>query len=79
MNQSAFYVQISSWGFPGDSMVKNPFANEEMLETRVGSLSREDPLEKEMALTPVFLTGKTHEQRSLVGYTVVHRLPKSRT
>ena len=27
MNQSAFYVQISSWGFPGDSMVKNPSAN----------------------------------------------------
>ena len=29
-----------------------------MLETRVRSLGWEDPLEKEMATTPVFLPGK---------------------
>ena len=33
-------------GFPGGSAVKNPSAKQ---ETRVRSLAREDPLEKEMA------------------------------
>ena len=40
-----------------------------MQETRVRSLDLEDPLEKEMATTPVFLSGKFSGQRSLVGYT----------
>ena len=39
-----------------------------MQETQVWSLSGEDPLEKEMA-TPVFLPGKFHGQRSLLGYS----------
>ena len=34
------------WGFPGDSVVKNPPA---MQETQVRSLGGEDPLDKEMA------------------------------
>ena len=34
----------------------------------VPSLGWEDPLEKEMQPTPVFLPGKSHGQRSLVGY-----------
>ena len=38
-----------------------------MQETRVWFLGLEDPLEKEMQLTPVFLSGKSHQQRSLVG------------
>ena len=42
--------------------VKNPPA---MQEPRVRSLSWQDPPEKE---TPVFLPGKSHGQRSLVGY-----------
>ena len=33
------------------------------------TLGWEDPLEKEMATTPVFLPGKSHGQRSLVGYS----------
>ena len=33
------------------------------------SLGREDPLEKEMATTPVFLAGKFHAQRSVTGYS----------
>ena len=41
-----------------------------MQETRVRSLDREDPLEKEMATTPVFLPGKFHEQRSLANYSL---------
>ena len=39
-----------------------------MWETRVRSLGREDPLEKEMEPTPVFLSGKSHGWRGLVGY-----------
>jgi len=40
-----------------------------MQETRVRSLLWEDPVEKEMAPTPVFLPGKSHGQRSLAGYS----------
>ena len=47
-------------------MVKNLPAKQ---ETWVQSLGWEDPLEKEMASTPVFLPEKFHEQRSLVGYS----------
>jgi len=38
-------------------------------ETWVWSLGQEDPLEKEMAPTPVFLPGEFHGQRSLVGHS----------
>ena len=40
-----------------------------MQETQVQSLGREDLLEKEWQPTPVFLPGKSHRQRSLVGYS----------
>ena len=40
---------------------------QETQETRVQSLGREDPLEKEMAPTLVFLPGKRYGQRSLAG------------
>ena len=36
---------------------------------QVQSLGREDPLEKEMATIPVFLSGEYCGQRSLAGYT----------
>ena len=38
-------------------------------ETRVQSLGQEDPLEKEWQPIPVLLPGKSHGQRSLVGYS----------
>ena len=47
-------------------MVKNPAT---MLETWIQSLGWEDPLEKEMQPIPVFLPGKSHGQKSLVGYS----------
>ena len=47
-------------------MVKN---SPSMQEIWVQSLGREDPLEKGMATTSVFLPGKSHEQRSLMGYS----------
>ena len=34
---------------------------------QVQTLGRKDPLEKEMATHSVFLPGKSHEQRSLLG------------
>ena len=38
-------------------------------ETWVQSLGQEDLLEKEMEPTPVFLPGKSHGRRNLVGYS----------
>ena len=38
-------------------------------ETQVWSLGQEDPLEKELATTPVLLPGKSHGWRSVVGYS----------
>ena len=40
-----------------------------MWETRVRSLSQEDPLEKEMAIYSSTIVWKSHGQRSLVGYS----------
>ena len=40
-----------------------------MQETWVQYLGWEDPLEKEMQSTPVFLPGEFHGQRSLAGYS----------
>ena len=34
-----------------------------MQETQVQSLGREDPLEKDMQPTPVFLPGKSHGEK----------------
>ena len=46
-------------------MVKNPV---EMQETWVRSLDWENPQDKRMRPTAVFLSGEFHGQRSLVGY-----------
>ena len=54
-------------GFPGGSVVKNLPAKQEMGDP---SLGREDPLEKGMATTPIFLPGKSQGQRSLVDYSL---------
>ena len=40
-----------------------------MQETKVRSLGREDPLEKEMATHSSTLAGESHGGRSLVGYS----------
>ena len=47
-------------------MVKNL---PEIQKTQVQSLGQEDPLEKGMATTPVFLPGEFHGQKSLVGHS----------
>ena len=51
--------------FPGGSVVKNPPVKQEI---RVWSLSQEDAWEKWQP-TPIFFPGKSHWQRSLVGYS----------
>ena len=55
-------------GFPGGSMVQTLPAMQKPQEMRVRSLGWEDALEESMDPTPVFLPGKSHGQRSLVGY-----------
>ena len=55
---------LPTQGFLGGSDVNNLPA---MQETWVQSLGWEDPLEKGMATTPVFLPGESHRQRNLVG------------
>ena len=50
-------------GFPGDSVVKNPPAN----TGDVGLTSREIPWRRKWQPIPVFLPGKSHGHRSLVG------------
>ena len=55
-----------TWASLVAQTVKNLLA---MWETWVQSLDLEDPLEKEMATTLVFLPVESHEQRSLAGYS----------
>ena len=54
-------------GFPDGTIVKNLPT---MQETRVQSLGQEDPWRRKWQPTPVFLPGKSHRQRSLVGYSL---------
>ena len=56
-------------GFPDDSTGKESAFNAGDTGDPVCLLGWEDPLEKEMATTPVFLTEKPHGQRSLAGYS----------
>ena len=65
---SAFFtVQFShSWASLVAQLVKNPPA---MRETRFQSMIRKIPLRRERLPIPVFLPGKFHGQRSLVGYS----------
>ena len=61
-------------GFPGGSVVKNLPAKQEIW---IKSLGQEDPLEKEMATTPVLLPGKSYGQKTW--WATVHRVAKSWT
>ena len=60
-----------SLGFPSGSggKVAQMVGLAAMQETQVRFLGWEDPLEKEWQPTPVFLPGRSHGQRSLVGYS----------
>ena len=59
----------STVGDSGVSLVAQMVKNlPTMQETWLQSLGQEDPVEKEMATTAVFLPGQSHGQRNLVGY-----------
>ena len=58
-----------SMGSRGGSEVKNPPAGQETQETWVRPLGQEDPWRRKWQPTPVFLLGKSHGWRSLVGYS----------
>ena len=57
--------QVGSFGFPGGSVVKNPPTIQEtqVFDPSVGEI----PWRRKWQLTLVFLTGKSHGQRSLAG------------
>ena len=57
-------------GFPGDASGRRICLTvQEIQEILVQSLNWKDPLEKEMATTPVCLPGKFHGQQGLDGYS----------
>ena len=56
-------------GCEGGASGKEPAGQCRRQETHVRSLGREDPLEKQMATTPVFLPGEFHRQRNLAGWS----------
>ena len=58
--------ELVFWASLVAQLVKNLPA---MQETPVQFLGQEDPLEKGMATTSVFLPGEFHGQRSLAGYS----------
>ena len=57
-------------------IVKNPPA---MQETQVPSLGQEDPWRREWLPIPIFLSGESHGQRSLVGYSPRGRKESDKT
>ena len=63
-------MTASLWGFPCGAVVKNPPAMQEMwVPFWVGNI----PWRKKWQLTSACLPGKSHGQRSLVGYNPWYR------
>ena len=59
-------LQHLCYGFPSGSVIKNPPA---VQETWVQSLGQKAPRRRKWQPTAVFLPGKPHGQRSLLGYS----------
>ena len=57
-------------GLPRGSGVKNLPANAGDSGDRVPSLGKEDPWRRKWQPTPIFMPGKSHGQRSLMGYKI---------
>ena len=65
-----YYLLYVSLDCTSASMVAQTIKNPPVVqETRVQSLCLEDSLKKGISTTSVFLPGKSHGQRSLVGYS----------
>ena len=58
---------LSTTGFPGCSVVKSPSANTG--DNRLEPWVRKIPWRRKWYPTPILLPGKSHSQRSLVGYS----------
>ena len=61
-----------SWSFPGGSVVKAPPANTGGTVSQSGQFSPwvgKIPWRRKWQPTPIFLPGKSHGQRSLMGYS----------
>ena len=56
-------------GFPGGSVVRNTSVNVGDARDMIWSLGWEDPWRRKWQPTPVFWSGESHGQRSLVGYS----------
>ena len=68
---SPFLTAVTAlWGSPGDSEIKNLPAKERDAgdQGSIPTPGQEAPLEQEWQPTLLFLPGKFHEQKSLVGY-----------
>ena len=77
---SILYWDISDWGFPCGSVVKNLHSMQEMQETQVQSLSWEDPLEEGMlthSRIPSWRITRTEEPRAW--QVTVHSITQSQT
>ena len=58
------------WGFPGGTVVKSPPTNAKRhRRCRFSPWFGKKPWEREWLLTPEFLPGEFHGQRSMAGYS----------
>ena len=70
VNQISFEIMDRLYRLYRASLVAQRVNNLPLMqETTVGSLGREDPLEKGMTTHSSILAGESHGQRSLVGYS----------
>ena len=67
LEKSLIWLSLLFWASLVAQIITNSPA---VWETWVGSLGWEDPLEKRMATTPVFLPGEFHGQGNLAGYSL---------
>ena len=65
LSKAFLFSLRDNWGFPGGSEIKNPPAN---TGERFCPWIRKIPWRRKWQPTPVFLPGKSHGQRRLVGY-----------
>ena len=68
-DENSFTNWVYRSDFPGGTVIKDHWPVQKTQERQVRPLGQEDPLEKEMTTTPVFLPGKLHGQWSLVSYS----------
>ena len=69
MTPTTYIIKITFRGFPRGPAIKNLPAMQGTQEIWVQSLSREDPLEKEMATHSNMLAWELAGQRSQLGYS----------